>query len=53
MAELQIPEDFCHNDVKQKGKTSHAAPLRPGSGEKSLPAWVKGRRGANPGGVAR
>ena len=24
MADLVIPEDFCHNDVKPVGKTSHS-----------------------------
>lgn len=24
MADLVIPEDFCHNDIKPKGKTSHS-----------------------------
>ena len=37
MAELQIPEDFCHNDVKPKGKTSHA------DGENFHYIWGDGR----------
>ncbi|MEX0862039.1 ferredoxin family protein [Nitrosopumilus sp.] len=37
MAELQIPEDFCHNDVKPVGKTSHA------DGENFHWIWGKGR----------
>ena len=37
MADLQIPEDFCHNDVKPKGKTSHA------DGENFHYIWGEGR----------
>ncbi|MBT4551122.1 MAG: ferredoxin, partial [Nitrosopumilus sp.] len=37
MADLQIPEDFCHNDVEPKGKTSH------GDGENFHYIWGEGR----------
>ena len=37
MADLQIPEDFCHNDVEPKGKTSH------GDGENFHYIWGDGR----------
>ena len=37
MAELQIPEDFCHNDIKPVGKTSHA------DGENFHWIWGEGR----------
>jgi len=36
MADLVIPEDFCHNDVKPVGKTSHA------DGENKHFIWTKG-----------
>ena len=36
MAELVIPEDFCHNDIKPEGKTSHA------DGENFHWIWGKG-----------
>ena len=37
MADLQIPEDFCHNDVKPKGQTNHA------DGENFHYIWGEGR----------
>ena len=37
MVDLQIPEDFCHNDVEPKGKTSH------GDGENFHYIWGDGR----------
>ena len=37
MVDLQIPEDFCHNDVKPKGKTSHS------DGENLHFIWGDGR----------
>ena len=37
MVDLQIPEDFCHNDVKPTGKTSHA------DGENFHWIWGEGR----------
>mgnify|MGYP002700514560 FL=1 len=37
MADLQIPEDFCHNDAEPKGKTSH------GDGENFHYIWGEGR----------
>ena len=37
MADLQIPEDFCHNDVEPKGKTSHS------DGENFHYIWGDGR----------
>ena len=37
MADLQIPEDFCHNDVEPKGKTSHS------DGENFHYIWGEGR----------
>ena len=42
MADLVIPEDFCHNDVKPVGKTSHS------DGENKHFIWTKG----NPNGAA-
>ncbi len=42
MVDLVIPEDFCHNDVKPTGKTSHA------DGENFHWIWGKG----NPNGAA-
>ena len=42
MVDLVIPEDFCHNDVKPVGKTSHA------DGENFHWIWGKG----NPNGAA-
>ena len=37
MVDLQIPEDFCHNDIEPKGKTSHA------DGENLHFIWGDGR----------
>ena len=37
MVDLQIPEDFCHNDVEPKGKTSHS------DGENFHYIWGDGR----------
>ena len=37
MADLQIPEEICHNDVEPKGKTSH------GDGENFHYIWGEGR----------
>jgi len=36
MADLVIPEDFCHNDVKPVGKTNHS------DGENKHFIWTKG-----------
>ena len=40
MADLVIPEDFCHNDVKPVGKTSHS------DGENKHFIWTKGTKGS-------
>jgi NAD-dependent dihydropyrimidine dehydrogenase PreA subunit len=40
MVELVIPEDFCHNDVKPVGKTSHS------DGENFHWIWGKGKKGS-------
>jgi len=37
MVDLVIPEDFCHNDVKPTGKTSHS------DGENKHFIWGDGR----------
>jgi NAD-dependent dihydropyrimidine dehydrogenase PreA subunit len=37
MVDLQIPEDFCHNDVKPKGQTNHS------DGENFHYIWGDGR----------
>ena len=42
MVDLVIPEDFCHNDVKPVGKTSHS------DGENKHFIWGEG----NPNGLA-
>ena len=40
MVDLVIPEDFCHNDVKPVGQTSHS------DGENKHFIWTKGTKGS-------